>query len=415
MAIPMPQADSSLDTPAFAVAAVVPEADSPSSIPACPVVVTPTPEPDTTSSTTLSTPTTVVTSSTTPDADSSSPLATSITTTATTQEETASTTPTSVVTTTPVSQGESTTSAPVSVVTTPPTSEGYPTPSLPTSVVTTTPTLDVDSTSSTTSSQNTTAEPSSTAISCKAHYISQKGDTCASIGLPWGLSENQILQANSFLNCNDIWEWTPICIPDVLIPSTVTYSTATSTVSACRETYISIEKDTCDSIGTHFGVSGDAIYRANSFLNCNDIWPYTPICVPYPLATGTTTRAAPVPTSTPACSSYIASQPGQTCESIARNNGLVGSDIATANSFVNCNDIWPNTRICVPSVSYAPGCKHWLIVTSDYATSGSKITCGDAARLWGLEANDIYQSNTFVNCDDIWPGTQLCIPWKTLY
>ncbi|KAG8798516.1 hypothetical protein FRC17_007405, partial [Serendipita sp. 399] len=310
----MPQADSSLDTPAFAVAAVVPEADSPSSIPACPVIVTPTPEPDTTLSTTSSTPTTVATSSTTPDANSSSPIAASITTTATTQEETASTTPTS--------------------------------------IVTTTPTPDVDSTSSTSSSQSTTPEPSSTAISCKAHYTSQKGDTCASIGLPWGLSENQILQANSFLNCNDIWEWTPICIPDVPVPSTVTYSTITSTVSACRETYISIEKDTCDSIGTHFGVSGDAIYRANTFLNCNDIWPYTPICVPYSLATGTTTtRAAPVPTATPACNRYITSQPGQTCENIARDNGLVGSDIATANSFVNCNDIWPNTRICVPSVS----------------------------------------------------------------
>ncbi|KAG8805358.1 hypothetical protein FRC19_007928, partial [Serendipita sp. 401] len=113
--------------------------------------------------------------------------------------------------------------------------------------------------------------------------------------------------------------------------------------------------------------------------------------------------------------SIITSQPGQTCDTIARDNGLVGSDILDSNSFLNCNDIWPGTPICVPPTSNVPGCKHWVIVDSGLAIPGNPVTCWDVARPWKLDPTDIYNSNTFVNCDDIWPGTQICIPWKTVY
>ncbi|KAG8812609.1 hypothetical protein FRC19_003023, partial [Serendipita sp. 401] len=50
----------------------------------------------------------------------------------------------------------------------------------------------------------TTPAPIATSIPCKAQYISQKDDTCRSIGLPWGLYDYHILEANPFLNCEDI-------------------------------------------------------------------------------------------------------------------------------------------------------------------------------------------------------------------
>ncbi|KAG8803258.1 hypothetical protein FRC17_006221 [Serendipita sp. 399] len=103
---------------------------------------------------------------------------------------------------------------------------------------------------------------------CAARYTSQEYDTCASIGQPWGLSGNDILSANTFLNCADIWPGTPICIPSIQ-PTVTTLSVVP--VPRCQQTYTSVEKDTCDSIGTHFGVSGNDIYQANTFLNCNDI------------------------------------------------------------------------------------------------------------------------------------------------
>ncbi|KAG8811703.1 hypothetical protein FRC17_002352, partial [Serendipita sp. 399] len=259
--------------------------------------------------------------------------------------------------------------------------------------------------------QATAPTPTTTAItiSCKAQYISQKDDTCRSIGLPWGLYDYQILEANSFLNCDDIWEGTPICIPDIPLPSTVVYPTTVVPVPTCRETYTSVEKDTCDSIGTHYGLSGNDIYQANTFLNCNDIWPYTPICIPYvviidtfPPPPSTTTSDGPTPTP-PICNTAYVSVKDDTCDSIARNHGLVGSDIAAANSFLNCNDIWPNTYLCIPPVSSVPGCKHWYIADTSYPEPGHTITCADVGRVWLISAEDVYNSNTFVNCDDIWP------------
>ncbi|KAG8861818.1 hypothetical protein FRB91_000062 [Serendipita sp. 411] len=69
---------------------------------------------------------------------------------------------------------------------------------------------------------------SASIIRCKAQIISQQDDTCRSIGLPWGLYDYQIFEANSFLNCEDIWVGTPICIPDVPLPSTVVCPTVTT-------------------------------------------------------------------------------------------------------------------------------------------------------------------------------------------
>ncbi|KAG8812610.1 hypothetical protein FRC19_003024 [Serendipita sp. 401] len=273
-----------------------------------------------------------------------------------------------------------------------------------------------------------------TSIRCKAQIISQKDDTCRSIGLPWGLNDYQILEANSFLNCEDIWIGTPICIPDIHLPSTVvlpTVTTAASTSSSsvtgttapCLSWYYSVYGDTCDRIAGNLGVSRDVIYNSNTFLNCDDIWVNTPICLPFLQPSRTliappaaTTVATTVPSSpSPTCRSIIISAPGQTCDSIARDTRLVGSDILDANPFLNCNDIWPGTQICAPPTSNIPGCKHWVVVNSSMAAPGHSVTCSDVARPWVLDPTDIYNSNTFVNCEDIWPGTQICIPWKTFY
>jgi hypothetical protein len=45
---------------------------------------------------------------------------------------------------------------------------------------------------------------------CRATYTSVAGDTCATIGSKYGLTAQAILNANTFLNCNDIWVGTSI-------------------------------------------------------------------------------------------------------------------------------------------------------------------------------------------------------------
>ena len=107
---------------------------------------------------------------------------------------------------------------------------------------------------------------------CKSTYISKAGDTCVSIENQFNLQPNTILPANTFLNCNDIWVGTPICVPDGPYKTTPPPS--------CKSTYISKPNDTCDSIENAFNLVAGTIKTANSFLTCNDIWTNTPICVP---------------------------------------------------------------------------------------------------------------------------------------
>ncbi|KAG8816856.1 hypothetical protein FRC19_011760 [Serendipita sp. 401] len=142
--------------------------------------------------------------------------------------------------------------------------------------------------------------PSTSSIRCQFQLISQKDDTCKSIGAGWGFSEAQIFDANPFLDCNNIWVGTPICMPDVprlststianptisTIVSTATSSfgrpssTTTSSSIRCQFQVTSQKDDTCSSIGIHWGFSGSEIWQANPFLDCENIWIGTPICIP---------------------------------------------------------------------------------------------------------------------------------------
>ncbi|PVF94641.1 hypothetical protein CPB86DRAFT_634137 [Serendipita vermifera] len=165
---------------------------------------------------------------------------------------------------------------------------------------------------------------------CAATYMSKQGDTCQSIGTRWGISAEAVLGSNSFLNCNDIWANTPICIP---------YWAPVSMLSICGARYISVQGDTCQSIAYQYSFAPSFITEANSFVNCNGIWAGTPICIPafYPGKFD------------PPCRETYTSVQGDTCNAIANKlGGVEGGEISTANPWLNCNDIWTGTRICIP-------------------------------------------------------------------
>lgn len=109
---------------------------------------------------------------------------------------------------------------------------------------------------------------------CKTTYLSQKGDTCATMDKKFGLSDGAILAANTFLTCSDVWVNTPICVPDG------GSTPATPTPAKCQSTYNSLSGDTCDSLEKAHNLASGAIKGANSFVTCNDIWPGTPLCIP---------------------------------------------------------------------------------------------------------------------------------------
>ncbi|PVF94640.1 hypothetical protein CPB86DRAFT_634144 [Serendipita vermifera] len=114
--------------------------------------------------------------------------------------------------------------------------------------------------------------PASMIPICGARYISVQGDTCKTIANQYSIAPSFIMDANNFVNCDDIWVGTPICIP-AFYPGKFD--------PPCRETYTSVQGDTCNTIANKLGgVNAGEITIANPWLNCNDVWTGTPICIP---------------------------------------------------------------------------------------------------------------------------------------
>ncbi|PVF94642.1 hypothetical protein CPB86DRAFT_634132 [Serendipita vermifera] len=265
-------------------------------------------------------------------------------------------------------------------------------------------------------------------VLCKTMIQSHQGDTCRSIGGAFGIYDYSIQQGNTFLNCNDIWTGTQICIPDVSDNRPVIYPEDLSTNPRCQAQQYSLRGDDCRSIGNQWGLYDYQIWNANSWVNCNDLWPGTLLCIPNPAreptivdtpstisATSSTTSVAssrtvshgiPLPTPSRYCASTYTSKQGDTCQSIGRRWGLSAEEILGSNSFLNCNDIWINTPICIPywrtiKILDICGARH-ISIQGD--------TCSSIASQYGIVPSYISMANSFVNCDDIWVGTPICVP-----
>ncbi|KIM33455.1 carbohydrate-binding module family 50 protein [Serendipita vermifera MAFF 305830] len=133
---------------------------------------------------------------------------------------------------------------------------------------------------------------------CIMNLKSVAGETCDSIGQGWGMTGADILAANTFLDCANIWAGTPICIPAIVSePISPVY-----VPPGCAWTYIvTHEGETCDTIGSRLGVSGAELLAANSFLNCQDMWLNTNLCIPNPGSTVPDVPDAPVIPTAPKC------------------------------------------------------------------------------------------------------------------
>ncbi|PVG02513.1 glycoside hydrolase/deacetylase [Serendipita vermifera] len=232
---------------------------------------------------------------------------------------------------------------------------------------------------------------------CRTTYYSVAGDNCNTIGAKYGLTGTQIYNANTFLNCNDVWVGTPICIPNggSGTPPTSTSTTSSTPAPTCVSRYTSVAGDNCNTIGAKYGLTGTQIFNANTFLNCNDVWVGTSICIPpggTPPTSSTTSSTPPQPS----CVSTYRSVSGDTCNSIGTKYGLTGTQIYNANTFLNCNDIWVNTPICIPPGGSA--CTQTI-------NSVAGATCDSIGAQYGVSGAQILAWNTFLNCNDIWTGT----------
>jgi LysM repeat protein len=104
--------------------------------------------------------------------------------------------------------------------------------------------------------------------SCMQKYTVVTGDTCNGIGAGFDVTGSDIISANPTINsgCTNLQVGQILCIPD----------------GSCEEKYTVVSGDTCDSIGTLFGVKGSAIMTDNPTINseCTNLQVGQTLCIP---------------------------------------------------------------------------------------------------------------------------------------
>ena len=91
--------------------------------------------------------------------------------------------------------------------------------------------------------------------------------------------------------------------------------------------------------------------------------------------------------------------------SIETKFALQEGSVSAANTFVDCDDIWANTNllICVPAISESDSS-----CTRRERVKG-RTTCAAVGKANGVSAAWIKAWNPWLNCGDIWNGTDLCV------
>lgn len=85
---------------------------------------------------------------------------------------------------------------------------------------------------------------------------------------------------------------------------------------------------------------------------------------------------------------------------------LQAGSVAAANGWVNCADIWAGTglALCVPALAPADA-----QACTKSTAAGAPTTCAAVGAANGVSAAWIKAWNAWVNCADIWQGTNLCV------
>lgn len=178
-------------------------------------------------------------------------------------------------------------------------------------------------------------------------HIVRWGENLTWIAAYYGVSVQAIVEANGLSDPNRIYAGQRLVIP-VAEPSASTPVTGS--------TYVVQYGDTLSGIACRFGVTIDALVRANGLLNPNWIYAGQRLIIPGVVSPS----PAPTPTTT-----WYTVQKGDTLAGIAVRFGVRVWDIVTLNNIANPNLIYTGQRLAIPKTSSAtpstpsrPGCEH---------------------------------------------------------
>jgi len=173
--------------------------------------------------------------------------------------------------------------------------------------------------------------------SAGTQYVVKYGDTVYMIAKAYGVTVQQIVNANNLSNPDLIYVNQVLIIP---VGTTTSAPNPTPTTTTSATTYVVKAGDTLYAIARAHGITIQQIVDANGISNPNLIYVNQVLKIP----AGTTTST---PTSTPSATTYVV-KAGDTLYAIARAYGVTIQQLISANNIANPDLIYVNQVLIIP-------------------------------------------------------------------
>jgi LysM repeat protein len=167
--------------------------------------------------------------------------------------------------------------------------------------------------------------------------------------------------------------------------------------------------DSLSGIAVRYGVSVEAILRANGLTNPDMIYIGQPLIIPYSGSVGYPNVG---------CASYHTVGIGDTLSGIAWNYNTTVQQLLQMNNLYNKDILYVGQRICVPGPQGYPAQPGYTPQPASYRQPGTTYyhtvaygeTLNGIAYRYGVNYWNIVQANNLANPSFIWPGQTLIIP-----
>jgi len=216
-------------------------------------------------------------------------------------------------------------------------------------------------------------------------HVVRRGDTLYSVARRYGTTVNAIMQANGLQNSNRIYVGQRLIVP----------TSATAQPAATSGTYVVQRGDTLSSIASRYGVSVQALARANNIYNPSLIRSGQRLVIP-----GAGATAAPSYSSS---GSVHVVQRGENLYRIALHYGTTVQALASANNLSSTSLIRVGQTLVIPgggSTSAAPSSSSVSAPTSgkwidiNLATQGLVAYEGQRAVYWATVSTGLSRTPT---------------------
>lgn len=196
-------------------------------------------------------------------------------------------------------------------------------------------------------------------------HIVQSGETLFRIALSYGLTTDELAQANNIIDTRRIFAGQTLYIPGVGATSTIVETTPLVTDSQ-QPIYHTIQRgETLRTIATLYGTTEDALIHQNGLVNPNRILAGDVLIIG-----GEVQAVEAAAVTTPTLSHTV--QPGEYLSGIARRYGVSSQNIINMNSIPNPDRLLVGQQLIIPQVDGAVSSDATLYPQPETAVSSGR-------------------------------------------